>query len=126
MSGVATAVAEAPGVGVGRYAGASTLQADSASARRAHATTRDITPRLAPCRRTSGGYGVANFAVRTAFTAIAESTEPKTPGLSVYSSRTATTAIAGCSNEAQPMNHASTLPGADVSAVPLFPAGLTE
>src|SRR5437016_11348601 len=57
---------------------------------------------------------------------MAESTDPNTPGLSVYSSSTAATAMDGCSNEAHPMNHASTLPCAGDSAVPLFPAVVGE
>jgi hypothetical protein len=50
MSGFADAVATAMGVGVGRYAGASTLQADRTAARRAHVVARRITgePSLAP------------------------------------------------------------------------------
>ena len=66
------------------------------------------------------------MAANTAFAAIAESTDPNTPGRSVYSSSTAAIAIEGCSNEAEPMNQASTLPGVAVSAVPLFPDVLTE
>src|SRR4029077_13386696 len=122
MSGFTTTVAEGAGVGVGRYSGASTLHAESNSASRAHVSTRRITPSLVRRSKASGGYGVANFAVNTAFTAMAESTEPNTPGLSVYSSSTAAIAIEGCSNEAHPMNHASTFPAAGDSAVPLFPA----
>src|SRR3989441_2179917 len=72
------------------------------------------------------GYGGPNFAAKIAFTAIAESTEPKMPGRSVYSSSTAAIAIDGCSNEAKPMNQASTLPVTGDSAVPLFPAVLVE
>jgi hypothetical protein len=41
-----------------------------------------------------------NFAVSTVFTAIAESTDPNVPGLSVYSSSTAAIAIDGCSKDA--------------------------
>ena len=63
MSGFATTVAEGAGVGVGRYSGASTLQADSTAASRALVRTRRITTSLDPCRATSGDYGVANFAV---------------------------------------------------------------
>src|SRR3989442_573485 len=126
MSGLATAVADGAGVGVGRYSGASTLQADSSAASRALVRTRPITTSLVPCRAPLGGYGVANFALNTAFTAIAESTDPKTPGRSVYSSSTAAIAIDGASNEAKPMNQASTLPVTGDSAVPLFPAVLVE
>src|SRR2546423_266558 len=97
MSGFATAVAEAVGVGVGEYSGATTLQADRTAPSRAHVTPRRMTMSLVPRSSVFGGYGVANFAVNTAFTAIAESTEPKTPGLSVYSSSTATIAIDGAS-----------------------------
>src|SRR2546426_6255482 len=63
MSGFAIAVADGAGVGVGRYSGASTLQADSTAASRALVRTRRITTSLVLCRATSGGYGVANFAV---------------------------------------------------------------
>src|SRR5712691_5906603 len=125
MSSFATAVAGAPGVGVGRYSGASTLHTDSRAPNSAHVTTRRIRWSLVSYPATPSGYGVANFALRTALTAMADSTAPTTPALSVYSSSTAAIAIDGCSNEAQPMNHASTLPGAEVSAVPLFPAVVT-
>src|SRR2546430_49004 len=45
-------------------------------------------------------HGVPNFAAKTAFTAMAESTEPNTPGRSAHSSSTPAIAIEGCSNEA--------------------------
>src|SRR5438552_16665104 len=48
MSGLATAVEEATGVGVGRYSGASTLQADRTAARKAPVRTRRIASSLDP------------------------------------------------------------------------------
>src|SRR2546425_1556439 len=125
-SGLLTTAVPCAGVGVARYSGASTLQPQTTAASRALVRTRRIRSSLVPCRESFGGYGVANFAFKTAFTAIAESTDPNTPGLSVYSSSTAAIAIDGASNEAKPMNHASTLPAAGDSAVPLFPAVLVE
>src|SRR6266568_2679682 len=55
MSGLATAVEEATGVGVGRYSGASTLHADSTAARKAPVRTRRIASSLDPRCVASGG-----------------------------------------------------------------------
>src|SRR6266511_1123698 len=77
MSGVLVAAAVGAGVAVGRYSGATTLQPDSTAASSAPVTTPRIRMSLDPSRAASGGYGVANFAARTALTAIAESTDPK-------------------------------------------------
>src|SRR3981081_1194790 len=49
MSGLATAVEDGTGVGVGRYSGASTLQPDRTAARRAPVRTRRIAPSLDLC-----------------------------------------------------------------------------
>jgi hypothetical protein len=55
MSGLATAVEEGTGVGVGRYSGASTLHPDRMAARRAPVRTRRIASSLDPRRAPLGG-----------------------------------------------------------------------
>src|SRR5258706_7508777 len=54
-SGLTVAVAIGAGVGVGWYAGASTLQPESTAARRAHVRRRRITSSLGSGREASGG-----------------------------------------------------------------------
>jgi hypothetical protein len=54
-SGLTVAVAIGAGVGVGWYAGASTLQPHSRAASRAHVGRRRITTSLVSCREASSG-----------------------------------------------------------------------